>query len=111
VRVVECSLPAASPRSTTRAACPPCAAAGAKRFARLERVVQHRQEVAMSLQQEFTLVERTEQYKLPHLRLRELGLRNVPAVPVDLGGMLDTLLKLGLRAKQREQAYQALTKT
>src|SRR6188472_3629837 len=65
----------------------------------------------MSLQQEFALVERTEQYKLPHLRLRELGLHNVPAVPVDLGGMLDTLLKLGLRAKQREQAYQALTKT
>ena len=65
----------------------------------------------MSLQQEFALVERSEQYKLPHLRLHELGLRNVPAVPVDLGGMLDTLLKLGLRAKQREQAYQALTKT
>ena len=65
----------------------------------------------MSLQQEFALVERSEQYKLPHLRLRELGLHNVPAVPVDLGGMLDTLLKLGLRAKQREQAYQALTKT
>jgi hypothetical protein len=65
----------------------------------------------MGLQQEFTLIERSEQYKLPHLRLRELGLRNVPAVPVDLGGMLDTLLKLGLRAKQREQAYQALTKT
>jgi Lipoxygenase len=65
----------------------------------------------MSLQQEFALVERSEQYKLPHLRLRELGLHNVPAVPVDVGGMLDTLLKLGLRAKQREQAYQALTKT
>jgi hypothetical protein len=65
----------------------------------------------MSLQQEFALVERSEQYKLPNLRLRELGLDNVPGVPVDLAGMLDTLLKLGIRAKQREQAYQALTKT
>ena len=63
----------------------------------------------MSLQ-DFALVERSEQYTLPHLHVRELGLQNIPAVPVDIAGMLDTLLKLGIRAKQREQAYQALTK-
>src|SRR3954453_17791698 len=63
----------------------------------------------MSLQ-DFALVERSQQYKLPHLHVRELGPEHVPAVPVDIAGMLDTLLKLGIRAKQREQAYQALTK-
>jgi hypothetical protein len=42
--------------------------------------------------------------KLPHLPLRELGLKYLPAVPVDIVGMLDTLVKLGVRVKQREQA-------
>src|SRR5262245_46720501 len=46
--------------------------------------------------------------KLP---LRELGLTNIPAVPVDIEGMVDTLVKLGLRSKQREQALQGLSKT
>jgi len=49
--------------------------------------------------------------KLPQLPLRELGLNNVPAVPVDIVGMLDTLVKLGVRVKQREQALQGLSKT
>src|SRR5262249_13812067 len=47
-------------------------------------------------------------FKLP---LSELGLKYIPAVPVDIGGMIDTLVKLGIRAKQREQALQGLTKT
>ena len=42
----------------------------------------------MSLLGDLAVVERSEQYKLPQLRLRELGLKHVPAVPVDLGGML-----------------------
>ena len=46
--------------------------------------------------------------KLPQLQLRELGLGNVPAVPVDLAALLDTLIKLGVREKQCEQAYQSL---
>ena len=49
--------------------------------------------------------------KLPQLPLRELGLNNVPAVAVDIVGMLDTLVKLGVRVKQREQALQGLSKT
>ena len=65
----------------------------------------------MSQQQDFVLVERSEQFKLPQLRLRELGLKNVPAVPIDIAGIVDTLLKLGIRAKQGEQAYQGLAKT
>lgn len=35
----------------------------------------------------------------------------MPAVPVDVAGILDTLVKLGLRANQCEQAYQGLSKT
>jgi hypothetical protein len=65
----------------------------------------------MSLLNEFALVERGEQYALPHLRLRELGIKNVPAVPVDIAGILDTLVKLGAREKQCELAYQGFTKT
>jgi hypothetical protein len=49
--------------------------------------------------------------KLPQLPLRELGLKYVPAVPVDIVGMLDTVFKLGVRVKQREQALQGLSKT
>ena len=33
---------------------------------------------------------------MPQLPLRELGLKYVPAVPVDIGGMADTLSKLVL---------------
>ena len=50
-------------------------------------------------------------FKLPHLPLRDFGLKNIPAVPVDLAGMVDTLLKLDIRAKQTEQAMQGLSKT
>jgi hypothetical protein len=49
--------------------------------------------------------------KLPQLPTRELGLKNVPAFPIDTAGMLDTLLRLSIRFKQREQALQALSKT
>jgi hypothetical protein len=48
--------------------------------------------------------------KIPQLPLREHGLTNVPAVPLDILGMLDTLLKLGVKVKQREQALQGLSK-
>ena len=47
----------------------------------------------------------------PQLPLREFGLTNIPAVPVDIAGMVDTLFKLGVRVKQREQALQGLSKT
>jgi Lipoxygenase len=49
--------------------------------------------------------------KPPQLPLRERGLKYMPAVPVDIGGMADTLSKLGVRVKQREQALQGLSKT
>lgn len=51
------------------------------------------------------------QVKLPQLPTRELGLRNVPAFPIDTAGMLDTLFRLSIRFKQREQALQGLSKT
>ena len=50
-------------------------------------------------------------FKLPHLPLRDLGFKNIPAVPVDLAGMADTLFKLDIRARQSEQAFQGLSKT
>ena len=65
----------------------------------------------MSLLGDLALVERGEHFKLPQLHLRELGLKHVPAVPVDLAALPDTLIKLGLRAKQCEQAYQGLSRT
>ena len=49
--------------------------------------------------------------KLPRLPVRELGFENVPAVPVDVPGMVNTLFRLGIRLKQREQALQGLSKT
>ena len=49
--------------------------------------------------------------KIPQLPLREHGLTNVPAVPLDFVGMIDTLMKLGGKVKQREQALQGLSKT
>ena len=45
------------------------------------------------------------------LPLRELGLKHVPAIPVDTRGMADTLSRLVIRVKQREQALQGLSKT
>jgi len=46
---------------------------------------------------------------LPQLPVRELGYENVPAFPIDTAGMLDTLFKLGIRFKQREQALEGLS--
>jgi hypothetical protein len=65
----------------------------------------------MSLFGNHAVVERGEQYKLPQLHLRDLGLHNVPAVPVDIAGIVDTLVKLGVREKQCELAYQGLSRT
>ena len=44
------------------------------------------------------------------LPLRELGLKYVPAIPVDPHGMADTVSRLAIRVKQREQALQGLSK-
>ena len=44
------------------------------------------------------------------LPLRELGLKHVPAIPVDVHGMADTVSRLAIRVKQREQALQGLSK-
>ena len=49
--------------------------------------------------------------KLPQLPTRDLGLKNVPAFPIDVAGMLDTLFRLKIRFKQREQTLQGLSKT
>jgi hypothetical protein len=65
----------------------------------------------MSLFGDLAVVERGEHFKLPQLQLREFGLMHVPAVPVDLAALPDTLIKLGLRQKQCEQAYQSLSRT
>jgi hypothetical protein len=51
------------------------------------------------------------QLKLPQLPTREIGLDNLPAFPIDTAGMLDTLIRLGMRFKQREQALEGLSKT
>ena len=51
------------------------------------------------------------QIKLPQLPTRELGFENVPAFPIDTAGMLDTLFRLSIRFKQREQALEGLSKT
>ncbi|WP_084286070.1 lipoxygenase family protein [Solirubrobacter soli] len=53
----------------------------------------------------------TSPIKLPQLPTRELGLVNLPAFPIDTAGMLNTLFKLSIRFKQREQALQGLSKT
>src|SRR5262249_37809790 len=54
---------------------------------------------------------RVSEIRLPHLPLRDLGLRNVPALPIDTVGMVDTLVKLGGKVKQRQQALQGLSRT
>jgi len=53
---------------------------------------------------------RPSRLKLPQFPTRELGLQNVPALPIDTAGMLDTLFKLSIRFKQREQALEGLSK-
>ncbi|MFY9933315.1 MAG: lipoxygenase family protein [Streptosporangiaceae bacterium] len=50
-------------------------------------------------------------HSLHHLPLRKLGFGNVPAVPVDLPGMADTLVRLGVKTKQYEQALQGLSRS
>ena len=49
--------------------------------------------------------------KLPQLPTRELDLMNVPAFPIDTAGMVDTLFRLSIRFKQRDQALQGLSRT
>jgi hypothetical protein len=41
----------------------------------------------------------------------EYAFPNLPAVPIDLEGMADTLVRLGIRAEQGKQAKQGLTNT
>jgi hypothetical protein len=53
----------------------------------------------------------TGKHSLHHLPLRKLGFDNVPAVPVDLPGMGDTLVRLGVKVKQYQQALQGLGRT
>ncbi len=48
---------------------------------------------------------------IAQLPLRKLGFENVPAVPVDIAGMADMLVRLGTKAKQYEQALHGLTGT
>src|SRR5262245_6974762 len=57
-----------------------------------------------------TPVVQPSEMRLPKLNLRDHGLKNVPAIPVDLAGMVDTLFKLGSKVKEREQALQGLSK-
>jgi hypothetical protein len=49
--------------------------------------------------------------RVHRLPVRKLGFKYVPAVPVDIPGMTDTLVKLGIKTKQYEQALQGLSKT
>jgi hypothetical protein len=53
----------------------------------------------------------TGKHTLHHLPLRKLGFENAPAVPVDLPGMADTLVRLGIKVKQYQQALQGLGRT
>src|SRR5262245_37095806 len=54
---------------------------------------------------------RRSEIKISQLPLRQHGLTHVPAVPLDILGMVDTLLRLDGKLKQREQALQGLSKT
>ncbi len=49
--------------------------------------------------------------KLPQLPTSELGLENVSAFPIDTAGMLNTLIRLSIRFKQREQALDGLSRS
>jgi hypothetical protein len=53
--------------------------------------------------------ERLSEIKIPQLPLREHGLTHVPAIPLDFVGMIDQLIRLGGKLKQREQALQGLS--
>jgi hypothetical protein len=46
-----------------------------------------------------------------HLPLRKAGFEYVPALPVDLSGIADTLVRLDTKIKQYEQALQSLGRT
>ena len=52
-----------------------------------------------------------EKPSLHHLPLRKLGFEYVPAVPVDIPGMADTLVRFGIKTKQHEQALRGLART
>ena len=52
--------------------------------------------------------EKPSSHRLP---LRKLGFEYVPAVPLDIPGMGDTLVRLGIKTKQYEQALQRLSQT
>src|SRR5262245_39062510 len=47
---------------------------------------------------------------MTQLPLRDLGLKYIPAIPVDVHGMADTGSRLALRVKQREQPLPGLSK-
>ncbi len=52
-----------------------------------------------------------EKYSFHHQPLRKLRFEHVPAVPVDIPGMADTLVGLGIKTKRYEQALQGLSQT
>jgi hypothetical protein len=54
-----------------------------------------------------------EKHSFHHLPLRKLGFEYVPAVPVDIPRMADTLVRLGIKTKtkQYEQTLQGLSRT
>ena len=49
-------------------------------------------------------------HSIHHRRLRKLGFEYVPGLPVDIPG-IDTLVRLGMKTKQYEQALQGLSRT
>ena len=49
--------------------------------------------------------------RLPQLPVREFGIRSVPALPVDVVGMIDTLHRLSIKLEQRKQVLAGLAKT
>src|SRR5215510_12933829 len=48
---------------------------------------------------------------LHQLPLRKLGFKHVPAVPVDIPGMVDIVMKLGVKSKVYDQALRGLSNT
>ncbi len=52
-----------------------------------------------------------ENHSFHHLPLRKLGFQRVPAVPLDIPGMADTLVRLGIKTKQYERALPCLSQT
>src|SRR5262245_11131940 len=67
--------------------------------------------MATHVMTESELDAQTSSNKIPQLPIRELGLKHVPALPVDVVGMVDTLRKLSVKLEQRKQALQGLGKT